>query len=79
MHSSLWEYVVEYVKYLSLDRVVHTDLCAFIPWQEVLGQEGGQAQDDSELNVLRVRVKTLSSEKVALQGKLKKLSQAKKG
>ena len=79
MHSSLWEYVVEYVKYLSIDRVAHTDLCAFITWQEVLGQEGGQAQDDSELNVLRVRVKTLSSEKVALQGKLKKLSQAKKG
>ena len=48
-------------------------------WQEVLGQEGIQAQDDTELNALKVRVKTLSSEKAALQGKLKQLSQAKKG
>jgi len=43
-----------------------------------LGREGGQAQDDTELNALRERVKTLSSEKASLQGKLKKLSQAKK-
>jgi predicted nuclease with TOPRIM domain len=47
--------------------------------QEALGQEGGQAQDDTELNALRERVKMLSSEKAALQGKLKTLSQAKKG
>jgi len=47
-------------------------------WQEVLEQEGSQAQDDSELNALRERVKTLSSEKAALQEKLKKLSKAKK-
>ena len=32
-----------------------------------------------ELNTLRERVKTLSSEKTALEGKLKKLSQSKKG
>jgi hypothetical protein len=38
--------------------------------QEALGQEGGQAQDDIELDALRERVKTLSSEKAALQGKL---------
>ena len=31
-----------------------------------------------ELNALRERVKTLSSEKTALEGKLKKLSQSKK-
>jgi predicted nuclease with TOPRIM domain len=48
-------------------------------WQEVSGQEGVQAQDDSELNALRERVKTFSSEKAALQEKLKKLSKAKKG
>jgi hypothetical protein len=47
--------------------------------QEALGQEGGQAQDDTELNALREHVKMLSSEKAALQGKLKKLSQSKKG
>ena len=44
-----------------------------------MGQEGGQAQDDTELNALKERVKTLSSEKAILQGKLKKLSQSKKG
>jgi len=48
-------------------------------WQEVLEQEGSQAQDDSELNALRERVKTLSSEKDALHKKIKKLSKAKKG
>ena len=47
--------------------------------QEALGQEGGEAQYDSELKALRERVKTLLSEKAALQGKLKKLSQSKKG
>ena len=49
----------------------------FLP--EALGRESGQAQDDTELNALRERVKTLSSEKAALEGKLKKLSQSKKG
>jgi predicted nuclease with TOPRIM domain len=48
-------------------------------WQEVLGQEGSQAQDNSELNALRERVKTLSSEKVVLHEKIKKLSKARKG
>ena len=47
--------------------------------QEVLGQEGSQAQDDSELNTLRERVKMLSSEKATLHEKIKKLSKAKKG
>ena len=57
---------------------MYTDsFCAF--WQEVLGQEGSQAQDDKELNALKERVKTLSSEKATLQEKLKKLSKAKKG
>jgi hypothetical protein len=51
----------------------------FLFSQEVLGQEGGQTQDDTELNVLKERVKTLSSEKAALHEKLKKLSKAKKG
>ena len=51
----------------------------FLFLQEALGRESGQAQDDTELNALRERVKTLSSEKTALQGKLKKLSQSKKG
>jgi hypothetical protein len=46
--------------------------------QAALGREGVQAQDDTELNALKERVKALSSEKVALQGKLKKLSQSKK-
>ena len=45
----------------------------------MLGQEGSQASDDSELNALRERVKTLSFEKVALQKKIKKLSKAKEG
>jgi predicted nuclease with TOPRIM domain len=50
-----------------------------LSWQEVLGYEGSPAQDGSELNALKVRVKMLSSEKAALQEKLKKLSKAKKG
>ena len=61
-----------------LDRVVYTDpFCTF--WHEVLGEEGSQVQDDSELNALRERVKMFSSEKAALQEKLKKLSKDKKG
>jgi len=47
--------------------------------QEALGRKGGQSQDEVELNALRERVKTLSFEKSALEGKLKKLSQSKKG
>jgi hypothetical protein len=47
--------------------------------QEALGREAGRSQDETELNALKEQVKTLSSEKVALQGKLKKLSQSKKG
>ena len=50
-----------------------------ITWQEVLGQEGGQVQDDMELSALIERVKMLSSKKAILQEKLKKLSNAKKG
>ena len=46
---------------------------------EALGRKGGQSQDETELNALKERVKTLSSEKTALEGKLKKLSQSKKG
>ena len=45
----------------------------------MLGQEGGQAQDEPELNALREQAKTLSSEKAALHEKIKKLSKAKKG
>ena len=41
-------------------------------------QKGGQSQDEIELNALKEMVKTLSSEKAALEGKLKKLSQSKK-
>ena len=59
--------------------MVCTDPLFFTFWQEVLGQEGSQAQDNSELNALKERVKMLSSEKAALQEKLKKLSKAKKG
>ena len=62
-----------------LDRVVYTDPLVFTFWHEVLGQDGSQAQDGSELNALRERVKTLSSEKAALQEKLMKLSKVKKG
>ena len=51
----------------------------FLLLQEALGRESGQAQDNTELNALKERVKTLSSGKAALQGKLKKLSQSKKG
>jgi predicted nuclease with TOPRIM domain len=47
--------------------------------QEVLGREGGRSQDETEMNALKERVKTLSSEMAALEGKLKKLSQSKKG
>ena len=47
--------------------------------QEVLGQEGSQAQDITELNALKERVKTLTSEKSALHERIKKLSKAKKG
>ena len=37
-----------------------------------------QSPDETELNALKERVKTLSSEKTALEGKLKKLSHSKK-
>jgi len=47
--------------------------------QEALGRKGVQSSDETELNALKERVKTLSSEKTALEGKLKKLSQLKKG
>ena len=57
---------------------MYTDLFVLF-WQEVLGQEGSPVQDDTELNTLKERVKMLSSEKAALQEKLKKLSKAKKG
>ena len=51
----------------------------FLFLQEALGREGVQAQDDIELNALRDWVKMLASKKAALQEKLKKLSQTKKG
>ena len=35
---------------------------------EALGRKGGQSQDETELNALKERVKTLSSEKTALEG-----------
>ena len=60
-----------------LDQVC-TDLFVLYFWQEVLEPEGSPAQDDTELNALKEQVKTLSSEKAALQEKLKKLSKAKK-
>ena len=44
-----------------------------------MGRKGGQSQDEAELIALKERVKTLSYEKAALEGKLKKLSQSKKG
>ena len=56
-----------------------SNVLIFLFMQEVLGQDGGQAQDDTELDALKDRVKTLSSEKTALQEKLKKLSKTKKG
>ena len=46
--------------------------------QEALGRKGVQSSDETELNALKERVKMLSSEKTALKGKLKKLSQSKK-
>ena len=51
----------------------------FLFLQEALGWKGSQSQDEAELNALKERVETLSSEKTALEGKLKKLSQSKKG
>ena len=56
-----------------------TDLFVLLFWQEVLGQEGSQAQDIMELNALKERVITLMSEKSALHERIKKLSKAKKG
>ena len=47
--------------------------------QEALGRKGVQTPDETELNALKERVKMLSSEKTALEGKLKNLSQLKKG
>jgi len=46
--------------------------------QEALGWDDDRSQDETELNALKERVKMLSSEKSALEGKLKKLSQSKK-
>ena len=51
----------------------------FLFLQEAFGWKGGQSQDETELNALKERVKTLSSEKTALEGKLRKLFQSKKG
>ena len=56
-----------------------SSMLIFLFLQEALGREAGQARDDTELNALRERVKTLSSKKAALEGKLKNLSQSKKG
>jgi len=47
--------------------------------QEALGREDDRSQDETELNALKERVKTLSSEKSAFEGKLKKLFRSKKG
>ena len=47
--------------------------------QEALGRKDVQTPDETELNALKERVKTLSSEKTALERKLKKLSQSKNG
>ena len=54
----------------------YTDLFVL---QEGLGRKGVQTPNETELNALKERVKTLSSEKTALEGKLKMLSQSKKG
>ena len=51
----------------------------FLFLQEVLAREGSRSQDETELNALKERVKTLSSEKATLERKLKKLFQSKKG
>ena len=56
-----------------------SSMLIFLFLQEALGRDGGQSQDETELNALKERVKTLSSEKTALEGKLNKLSQSKKG
>ena len=40
--------------------------------QEALGLKGVQTPDETELNALKERVKSLSSEKTALEGQLKK-------
>ena len=56
-----------------------SSILIFLFLQEALGWEGGRSQDETELNALKERVKTLSSEKTALEGMLKKLSQSKKG
>jgi len=47
--------------------------------QEALGRKGVQSSDETELNALKDRVRTLSSKKTALEGKLMNLSQSKKG
>ena len=51
-----------------------SSILIFLFFQEALGWEGDQSRDNTELNALKERVKTLSSEKDALEGKLKKLS-----
>ena len=56
-----------------------SSILIFLFLQEALGWKDGQSQDEAEINALKDRVKTLSSEKAALEGKLKKLSQSKKG
>ena len=56
-----------------------SSIMIFLFLQQALGRKGGQSQNETELNALKERVKTLSSEKTALEGKLRKLSQSKKG
>ena len=43
-----------------------SSILIFLFFQEALGWEGGRSQDETELNALTERVKTLSSEKTAL-------------
>ena len=43
-----------------------SSILIFLFFQEALGREGGRSQDETELNALKERVKTLSSEKAAL-------------
>ena len=56
-----------------------SSILIFLFLQEAQEREGGRSQDETELNALKERVKMLSSEKTALEGMLKKLSQSKKG
>ena len=48
-----------------------SSILIFLFFQEALGREGGRSQDETELNALKERVKTLSTGRLLSRGSLR--------